>query len=107
MLRYCEVVPCDVIVLTGGTGFSPRDCTPEAVQPLFTKNVPGIQTALISESLKKTKYAMLSRYFQRGTSREAVSAAKFRWPTGCLIVLTNCQLTIILTIADQLRNLTG
>lgn len=62
VLRYDEVVPCDVIVLTGGTGFSPRDCTPEAVQPLFTKNVPGIQTALISESLKKTKHAMLSRY---------------------------------------------
>lgn len=62
VLRYCEVVPCDVIVLTGGTGFTQRDCTPEAVQPLFTKQVPGIQTALISESLKKTKFAMLSRY---------------------------------------------
>ena len=62
VLRYGEVVPCDVIVLTGGTGFSQRDCTPEAVQPLFTKNAPGIQIALISESLKKTQHAMLSRY---------------------------------------------
>lgn len=62
MLKYSELVPCDVIILTGGTGFTPRDRTPEAVRPLFTKEAPGIQIALISESLKKTKFAMLSRY---------------------------------------------
>ena len=58
---YVEQKNCDLIVTTGGTGFCERDRTPEALKSLFHRDAPGIQTALITESLKKTKFAMLSR----------------------------------------------
>lgn len=38
-----------VIVTTGGTGFGPRDITPEAVRPLFHREAPAVAQALINE----------------------------------------------------------
>lgn len=51
----------DIIFTTGGTGFAPRDITPEATKAVIEKEVPGISEAIRYESLKITKNAMLSR----------------------------------------------
>ncbi len=51
----------DVIFTTGGTGFAPRDVTPEATLSVVEKLVPGIPEAIRLESLRITKNAMLSR----------------------------------------------
>lgn len=52
---------CDVILTTGGTGFSPRDVTPEATRAVIDREAPGISYAMISKSLAITEMAMLSR----------------------------------------------
>ena len=51
----------DLIATTGGTGFAPRDCTPEATLAVATKNAPGIAKAMRLASLQVTPRAMLSR----------------------------------------------
>lgn len=51
----------DLILTTGGTGFSPRDNTPEGTLAVIDREVPGIPEAMRLESLKKTPKAMLSR----------------------------------------------
>jgi gephyrin len=51
----------DVILTSGGTGFGGRDQTPEAIRPLLHKEAPGIANALLSEGLKHTALAVLSR----------------------------------------------
>lgn len=61
LLYWCDVEKVDLILTTGGTGFSPRDVTPEATRKVIEKEVPGIPEALRMESLKKTPRAMLSR----------------------------------------------
>ncbi|MGI6012121.1 MAG: MogA/MoaB family molybdenum cofactor biosynthesis protein [Ruminococcus sp.] len=51
----------DLIITTGGTGFSPRDCTPEATLAASERMVPGIPEAMRAYSLQFTKRSMLSR----------------------------------------------
>jgi len=51
----------DVILTTGGTGFSPRDVTPEATRAILTREAPGLAEAMRSASLKLTPHGMLSR----------------------------------------------
>lgn len=61
IVRLCDDVKADVVFTTGGTGFSPRDNTPEATLRAATKNAPGIAEAIRSCSLQITPRAMLSR----------------------------------------------
>ncbi len=51
----------EVLFTTGGTGFSPRDVTPEATNRVIERNAPGIAEAMRYESMKHTNRAMLSR----------------------------------------------
>ncbi|NCF65373.1 MAG: molybdenum cofactor biosynthesis protein [Chloroflexi bacterium] len=51
----------DLILTSGGTGFAPRDITPEATRQVIDREAPGIAEGLRAESLKITRHAMLSR----------------------------------------------
>lgn len=51
----------NLIITTGGTGFSERDNTPEATRAVIEKEAQGLAEAIRFETLKKTPFAMLSR----------------------------------------------
>ena len=61
LMEWCEIGQVDLILTTGGTGFSGRDITPEATGSVVQRFAPGIAEAMRQESLKKTPHAMLSR----------------------------------------------
>lgn len=61
LMRLCDQRQLDLILTTGGTGFSPRDITPEATLAVADRRAPGIAEAIRSASLAITPRAMLSR----------------------------------------------
>jgi molybdenum cofactor synthesis domain-containing protein len=61
LLKWCDDAHLDLILTTGGTGFSPRDVTPEATKQVIEREAPGLVQAMIAASLQKTPHAMLSR----------------------------------------------
>lgn len=60
LLELCEG-GIDLIFTTGGTGFGPRDNTPEATRSVIEREAPGISEAMRRESARHTPMAMLSR----------------------------------------------
>jgi len=61
MKRLCDERLAELILTTGGTGFSPRDRTPEATMAVAERLVPGIPEAMRMQGMAITKRAMLSR----------------------------------------------
>ena len=61
LTKWADSGDYDVILSTGGTGFSPRDITPEATLAVIQRAANGISEAMRFESLKITPHAMLSR----------------------------------------------
>ena len=61
LIRWADELDLELILTTGGTGFTPRDVTPEATRAVIEKEAPGLAEAMRAESLKKTPHAMLSR----------------------------------------------
>jgi molybdenum cofactor biosynthesis protein B len=51
----------DLILTTGGTGFGPRDVTPEATAEILERGAPGIAEAVRADAVAKTPHGMLSR----------------------------------------------
>lgn len=60
LVAMCEA-GCDVVLTTGGIGFSPRDVTPEATVSILDRNAPGIAEALRTGGAKSLGAAMLNR----------------------------------------------
>jgi molybdenum cofactor synthesis domain-containing protein len=50
-----------LVLTTGGTGFAPRDVTPEATASVLEREAPGIAEAIRSDALERTPHALLSR----------------------------------------------
>lgn len=61
LIECCDERKLDLILTTGGTGFSPRDVTPEATKAVIERETPGIPEAMRAESLRITPMGCLSR----------------------------------------------
>lgn len=61
LVSWADSGEVDVILTTGGTGFSLRDVTPEATRAVITREAPGLAEAMRTASLKVTPHGMLSR----------------------------------------------
>ena len=61
LISWADSRQLDVILTTGGTGFSRRDVTPEATRAVIEREAPGLAEAMRAASLKITPHAMLSR----------------------------------------------
>ena len=61
LLRCCDELGVRLVLTTGGTGFSPRDVTPEATMAVVERATPGIPELMRAESMKITPRGCLSR----------------------------------------------
>lgn len=59
--KWSDDAHLDLILTSGGTGFAPRDVTPEATRAALEKEAPGLVQAMLAASLAETAHAMLSR----------------------------------------------
>jgi molybdenum cofactor synthesis domain-containing protein len=61
LLEWCDTGSVDLLLSTGGTGFGPRDVTPEATRAVLHREAPGIAEEIRRQGIAKTAHAMLSR----------------------------------------------
>ncbi|MCP4726885.1 MAG: MogA/MoaB family molybdenum cofactor biosynthesis protein, partial [bacterium] len=61
LMHYINRGDVDLILITGGTGFGPRDVTPEATNMVIQRRTPGIDFAIYLKGIQSTPYAILSR----------------------------------------------
>jgi molybdenum cofactor synthesis domain-containing protein len=61
LTTWADDAGLDLVLTTGGTGFAPRDLTPEATRDVIDREAPGLAEAMRAASLQITPHAMLSR----------------------------------------------
>lgn len=61
LAHWADALRLDLVLTTGGTGFAPRDITPEATLDVVERLAPGLAEAMRADSLRVTKHALLSR----------------------------------------------
>lgn len=61
LIRLCDRDEADLVLTTGGTGFAPRDVTPEATLEVLERLSPGVDQALRADALERFPHGMLSR----------------------------------------------
>jgi molybdopterin adenylyltransferase len=61
LIAWSDEEGLDLILTTGGTGFAPRDVTPEATREVIIRETPGLPEAMRAAGLQSTPHAMLSR----------------------------------------------
>ncbi|XP_059811291.1 gephyrin isoform X2 [Hypanus sabinus] len=61
LIEWCDDKELNLILTTGGTGFAPRDVTPEATKEVIEREAPGMALAMLMGSLNVTPLGMLSR----------------------------------------------
>ena len=59
--RWTDEEGCELVLTTGGTGFSPSDVTPEATRAVLEREAPGLAEAMRAASREHTRHWMLSR----------------------------------------------
>jgi molybdopterin adenylyltransferase len=59
--ELCDDDVADLVLSTGGTGFAPRDVTPEATRAVLERLSPGVDEALRADALRQTPHGMLAR----------------------------------------------
>jgi molybdopterin adenylyltransferase len=61
LVEWSDRQQMDLILTTGGTGFAPRDVTPEATRAILHREAPGLAEAMRADSLRMSSHALLSR----------------------------------------------
>jgi molybdopterin adenylyltransferase len=105
LIRLTDQRQPDLILTTGGTGFAPKDITPEATMSVATRNAPGISEAIRTYSMKITPRAMLSRGVSVIRKRTLIVNLPGS-PKACEESL-DCVLETLAHGIDLLRNETG
>lgn len=80
LAAWCDSGEVDAVLTTGGTGFAPRDRTPEATRSVLERLAPGVAEAVRAAGMEKTPYAALSRGV--AGSRDGVFVANLPGSTG-------------------------